>query len=200
MLGAVDGESGNIEQAIRAHHERGDLKLAADAAVRAYGAELYRFLLGQLCNTADTDDVSAELWADVWRSLPVFEWRSSFRTWVYVLARRKAAEFLNAPRRRRTRPLSDTQLSQLEAHLRSTFWSRVGRAEDKVAALRASLDARDRALLYLRVDRSLTWEEAAEILLERPASTKEIANLRQEFSRLTKRLRRMAEEAGIDRA
>jgi RNA polymerase sigma-70 factor (ECF subfamily) len=186
-----------LEEIIREHHARGDFAAAVTAAMNGYGRELYRFLHATLCNEQDAGEVSAVLWEEIWSGLPGFQWRSSFRTWAYTLARHACARFLRHPHRRRARPLSDTQVSQLEQQMRSTLWYLRDEARDKLSGLRERLDPEQRALLYLRIDRELSWREVGLVLLGGEPDPSALAALRQQFARLKTQLRAMAREAGL---
>jgi RNA polymerase sigma-70 factor (ECF subfamily) len=186
-----------VEAPIREAHVRGDLTAATTAALELYGDELYRFLVATLASETDAGDVSAELWELIWSSLPSFEWRSSFRTWAYVLGRRACLRFRRTEGARRTRRLSDTAISRIEQQLRTSVWYLRDTVRDGMSALRAQLDDDERALLYLRVDRELAWREVAALMLGGEVDAKAEAAIRRRFTRLKKRLREMAKDAGL---
>src|SRR5262249_7848234 len=70
---------------------------------------------------------------------------------------------------------------------------------DRLAAVRASLDPDDHALLMLRIDRDLSWLEVAtalvepETTLDAPALNRRAAALRKRFERLKHELRQALE-------
>ena len=70
-----------------------------------------------------------------------------------------------------------------------------GRAE-KLMKLRESLDAEEQALLILRVDKAMPWEEVAEVMRAagEPATH---AALRERFERLKEKLGRLARKKGL---
>jgi len=161
--------------------------------MRTYGQEIFRFVHATIGNEQDAADVSSEIWRDIWISLPEFAWRSSFRTWAYVVARHACARFLRHPNRRRLQALSDADLSRLEQQLRTTTWYRKDEVRDKLAALRERLDPDQRALLYLRVDQNMAWRDIASILQTAAGGPTEAA-LRQQFTRLKKQIRELARQ------
>lgn len=195
--GSEGRSAGDPERAIRAGHERGDHEEAVTVAMNAYGRELFRFLRATLGNDADAGDVSSDLWLQVWTSFPGFQWRSSFRTWAYSLARHCCARFRQSPYRRRAAPLGDTQISRLELQMRSTLWYLKDDVRDQLASLRERLDPDQRALLYLRIDQNLPWEEIAAIMLGSTADPSATATIRQRFTRLKRQMRKMAQESGL---
>lgn len=196
-----------LEALIREHHEAGRMAEAATVALRGYGPEL----LGFLCGLHRDEDVAREIFAvfgeDLWRGLARFAWQSSFRTWAYVLARNASHRYRRDPQLRRGRRLETVELAQLvdelvrsetAPELRTTF-------KDGIAQLRAALAPDDQALLTLRIDRALSWQDVARILGaetlgERPepqAVEREAARLRKRFERLKTELRRKALASGL---
>jgi len=63
---------------------------------------VYSFLCGRLRSEADAHDLFGQLAEDAMRGIERFEWRASFRTWLYTLAHTWAA---SSP----TRSCSETQ-------------------------------------------------------------------------------------------
>jgi RNA polymerase sigma-70 factor, ECF subfamily len=69
--------------------------------------------------------------------------------------------------------------------------------------LREMLDAEDRMLLTLRVDRQMHWQDVARVMsgpevhLTPAALQKKASALRQQFQRVKGRLRYLAEQRGI---
>src|SRR5215831_19409009 len=100
-----DASRSELEAAVRAQHEAGNLRAAATRALEGYGPEI----LGYLVATLRSDEAAAEVFSqfclDLWTGLPGFEWRSSFRTWAYMLARHAAIRVRRSPHVRRSVPL-----------------------------------------------------------------------------------------------
>lgn len=122
------------------------------------------------------------------------------RTWLYLLARHAAARFRRSPWNRRT---GDSRLDALVelARTRTQPWLRTD-VKDRFKVLRDALDPDDRTLLVLRVDRGLSWEEVARVMLG--VETTADADLSRESDRLRKRyqllkdeLRRQARDLGL---
>ena len=193
-----------LEAAIRAHADRGVHKEAATAAIEGYGPELLGFVMALLRDEAAAGDVFSQLCEDIWSGLPGFQWHSSFRTWAYAVARHAVHRHLRSPHVRRNRPLADEDVSQLADRVRSTTLNYLRtEVKEKVTQIREKLDPDDQALLILRVDRNLAWNEVAEILLGedegegREAIARKAAALRKRFERLKDELRRLAREHGL---
>jgi RNA polymerase sigma-70 factor (ECF subfamily) len=175
---------------------------AATAAVEGYGPEILGFLVAILKDEPAASDVFSQFCEDLWNGLPNFRWQSTFRTWAYTLARHAAQRYLRAPHRRRNMPLSQQALAEVEQKVRTSTLSYL-RTEVKegVARLRESLDREDQALLILRVDRGLAWNDIAEIMLDEAPSREGIARkaaaLRKRFERVKDHLKELAREQGL---
>jgi RNA polymerase sigma-70 factor (ECF subfamily) len=175
----------------------------ATQALDQYGAELYGFLVSLVGNEADAAEVFAQVSEDFWRGLPSFASRCSMRTWLYVLARNAAARFRRSPWNHSARRTGDARLDDFvaSARTRTQPWLRTD-VKDRFRALRESLDPDDRALLILRVDRALAWQDIARVMLGdevvgEEAQEREVARLTKRFQLLKEDLRRRAEEAGL---
>jgi RNA polymerase sigma-70 factor, ECF subfamily len=191
-----------LETDIHAHHRAGDMQKAASAAVEGYGPEILGFLVAILKDDTAASDVFSQFCEDLWNGLPEFRWQATFRTWAYTLARHAAQRYLRSPFRRRNMPLSQQALAEVEQRVRTSTLSYL-RTEVKegVARLRESLEPEDQALLILRIDRGLAWNEVAEILLDespsRDAITRKAAALRKRFERVKDQLKTMAKKQGL---
>jgi RNA polymerase sigma-70 factor (ECF subfamily) len=191
--------AGEIEGVVRA----GDFDRGTELALEVYGDEVYGFLVNVLGDESNAEDVFAQVAEDLWRGLPRFGFRSSVRTWLYVLARNAAHRFRRSPWNRRDRRVGTSQMQGLVASVRSrTDPFRRSDVKDRFAALRAGLDVDDRTLLVLRIDRDLSWKDIARVTLDDAAADddaidRESTRLRKRFSLLTTQLRKLAREAGI---
>lgn len=189
-----------LEAELRRQFDAGDLNAVATAAIRAYGPELYGFLVG----LARDADAAAEIFAGacekLWRALPDFRWESSLRVWAYAITRNHFHRWTrDRDKQRRQVPLSQAQqLSALvvkertgtAAHLRTEV-------KDSFAKLRETLAPDDQLLLGLRLDGDMAWNDIARVLAGDDAATpsvREVAALRKRFERLKKQVRELARE------
>lgn len=192
-----------VEQTIRARHDKGDLDGATTLAVETYGAELYGFLHA----LARDDDMASEAFStfteDLWKGLGKFRWESSLRTWCYALARNALHRVRRDPARRAGRlvPLSQANaVSGLAAVVRSVTSPHLRTdIKDQFAMLREQLDPDDHALLILRIDRKMSWRDIARAM---PADNDEpierrAATLRKRFERAKALLKERAVQAGL---
>lgn len=193
------------ELPIRAAFESGHLESAATAAIELYGAEILSFLSARL-GANDSRDAFAMFAEDFWVGLPKFAWRSSMRTWAYMIARNAATRFAAAPERRAARNLALStpgRVSQLMERMRSaTQIHQQTAVKDRVRALRERLDEDDQLLLVLRVDRNMAWRDLAITMtgdsdLDDAALDREAARLRKAFERVKRTLKEMAIHEGL---
>lgn len=209
-----DTERVALEQEIRSRHERGDLEGAAESAVRGYGNEVWNFLVALHRRDEDAAGESFSLFAEgLWRSLPGFAWHCSFRTWAYAIARRVSLRQRRDARRRAARLETlpeGSALSQLVQQIQreasSSSSSAAGPAErrSRLLELREALPPEEQALLMLRVDRELAWNELAHVLgddasapLEGKALAREAARLRKRFQAIKEKLYVAARREGL---
>lgn len=187
---------GRLEQEqnerIRSLWEGGDMCGTATEALECYGPEVLGWLVATTGDAVEADEAFAMASEDLWRGLVTFRWECSIRTWLYTLTRhalvrrRKVA----AERRDRRVPLEEASSVVDRVRSRTRPWLRTD-VKDVFAELRASLAEEERALLVLRVDRDLSWDEVATIL-EEPTS-----RLRKRFQSIKDKLRARAREKGL---
>lgn len=193
----------NVESEILRLFGKGNMDATATYALECYGPEVLGFLVATLRNEPDAEDVFSQLCEDAWRGIGKFGWRCSFRTWLYTLARHATARYLRSPHRKRGRliPLSaaaevakSVRLSTV-AHLRTEV-------KDSFSRLRDKLDPEDQALLILRVDRNLSWNDIARVMVEdAELDAEDLARIsarqRKRFQTIKETLRRYAMEEGL---
>ena len=90
---AVDDAEIQMESLLR----KGALDRVAVLALETYGAELFAFLIKVSGSESDAREIFSQLVEDMWRGLPMFEFRCSIRSWLYTLARHAYARFRRSP-------------------------------------------------------------------------------------------------------
>jgi RNA polymerase sigma-70 factor (ECF subfamily) len=201
----MDPDAVYDESAIRNAWNTGDMASAASVAIGQLGPEILKYLGGILGDLDAADDAFSLFCERLWTSLARFEWRCSFRTWAYVVARRASVDILRVAGRRRHRhsPLSNAHMESIAQGVRTTTLPLLKTEGKKaLARLRDELPHEDRTLLVLRVDRRLAWEDLARVFLdmESPAEgelRRESARLRKRFQLLKARLRERARASGL---
>lgn len=196
----------DVEKEIRDAFHEGKLEAAATTTLDLYGDEIFSFLLVRVRAVADAQDAFSMFAEDFWVGLPKFAWRSSMRTWAYMLARNAAVRFASAPQRRAGRNLTLSapgRVSQMVERVRSAtqIHQQTG-VKDRVRALRERLDPEDQILLVLRVDRGMAWRDLAITMtgdaeLDDVALEREAARLRKAFERVKAELKAMAKQEGL---
>jgi RNA polymerase sigma-70 factor (ECF subfamily) len=190
-------DSTSRDEAISRLLEGGDLQEAATVALKLYGPQLLGFFTALLRNEEDGCEVFSQFSEELWKSLPGFARRSSFRTWAYVLAWRTVNRFRKEGFRRRARPLATEEISRIVEEVRSTTVRyRKTEAKNALAQLRETLDPFDQTLLFLRIDQGLSWKDVCEVMSE-PGQTLAEPALRKRFERLKAELRERAEREGL---
>jgi RNA polymerase sigma-70 factor (ECF subfamily) len=126
---------------------------------------------------------------------------------MYLLARRALSRERRDARKRNQR---ETELSRASALPEAVARARTQTAahfrtavKDQFQSLRAELSEEDQIVLVLRVDRGLSWNELAEVMLGRDETptpqqlATEAARLRKRFQLAKEQLRKRAEEVGL---
>lgn len=197
----------SIERGARACWEARDFAAGTTVTLRGLGPEVLRFLVALHHEENEASEVFSMFAEGVWRGFSSFAWSCSLRTWVYAVARKASLRYRRDEGRRARRevPLEEIPaLAEVEQQVRSETLSFL-RTEPKnrFAELRDALDPDDRALLILRVDRALAWNDLAlamhdgEPLLAGKELTREAARLRKRFQLLKQKLLEIGKREGL---
>ncbi len=199
-------ERAALEKQLGLFWEARDFDRAATAAVKGYGPELLGFLVALHGDAQQAGDVFSQLCEDLWRGLPGFERRSSFRTWAYTLARHALHRFRRGAGRRAGREVPMSQcadVSRVAARVRTQTLSALRTDKrNRLVQLREALPAEDQALLILRVDKNFDWNEIAQVMhedekLDDETLKREAARLRKRFQLVKEKLREAAKREGL---
>src|SRR5512140_2745383 len=191
-------ERARLEQDVRALAEKGDARGAATLVLRAYGGEIFGFLMSLHRDEVLANDAFSLFAERLWRGLPSFVWGSSLRTWAYVIARNAAHTARRDAERqgRRGKRANESALDDVAQAVRTeTLDFLKTEKRTRLEALRDALSPEERALLLLRVDRKMAWNELAHVLsdsdapLDEAGALREAARLRKRFQVLEDRLR-----------
>jgi RNA polymerase sigma-70 factor (ECF subfamily) len=191
-----------LESEVRALCERGDYAAGATAALRGYGPEIYGFLVAVRRDETSADEAFSDFAEGLWRALPSFAWSSTLRTWAYAIARNVTRAARRAAARQDRRHAGPSALDHV-AHVVRTETRTLLKTQkrSRLEALRDALPPDDRALLVLRVDRGLAWNELAAVLAEGELDAadvaREAARLRKRFQLVKERLRELARREGL---
>jgi RNA polymerase sigma-70 factor (ECF subfamily) len=192
------------DEQVRQLVAKGDVEGAATEALRALGPEVFGFLHGVVGSDADAEDIFSATSERLWRSIATFRWHCALRTWVYCIARNEMLRFVEGARRHVAGRVTPSALEEVVATVRSETLSALRTDKrDKLRRLRDELPHEDRALVILRVDRELSWDEIARTFLtDHENSTddeivREAARLRKRFQLVKERLAVRAREEGL---
>jgi RNA polymerase sigma-70 factor (ECF subfamily) len=193
----------DLERQIRDAFDAGELEAAATLAIESYGGEVLGYLLATLRDEEDASEVFSQVSEDLWRGIEDFQWRSTFRTWLYILVRHAAARHCRAPQNQRKRKVPLSRVGEVAATVRSRTLPHLRtEVKDRFAALRETLEPDDQALLILRVNRQLSWKEIAVVFGEAEpddgaALRKGAARFRQRFQAIKTKIRSQAKRDGL---
>ena len=195
------------EAPVRKLCQAGQTEDATAAALRLYGREVLSFLVALHRDESSAAEVFSEFSEELWKSLTNFRWQCSLRTFAYTIARRASWRYRRDGRRDPARnvPLSQASVvSKVAADLRSETASYLkADAKSKLAAIREELGPEDGALLVLRIDKQLAWNDVARVLHEGDEEfgeedvKRESARLRKRFEILKKKLLELGKKHGL---
>jgi RNA polymerase sigma-70 factor, ECF subfamily len=186
----------SLEERVQELLKEGRSREAATEAIQALGPQVLAYLCALLKSEADAREVFSEFAEDLWRGLPGFRGEASLRGWAYRIAWHASVRFMRDPYRQRGQRLETSDASRLAQEVRSSIVEN-GWREERMAKLRDLLDPEERTLLILRIDRGLSWREAADVLAQEGCAPASEAALRKRFERLKEKLGKAAREQGL---
>jgi RNA polymerase sigma-70 factor (ECF subfamily) len=191
-------EHEELEQEIRRRTEVRDFAGATTAALEGYGPEIMGFLHAMHSREEAAADAFSIFAEALWRGLPGFDWECSFRTWAYAIARKSSLHYRRDEGRRERKQTPLEELSAISAvvmqvRTATPSYLRTER-QSRLAALRDALPPDDRALLILRIDRKLAWNDLARAMHEDEAAPLAEEHLKRESARLRKRFQLIKEK------
>ncbi len=191
----VDPNEGPDESELREAWNAKAFDRAATMALDRYGSELLGYLHAMARPPLEPDELFSELCERLWKNLPNFQWKSSLRTWSYVIARNLLRSGIRTARgpRGRIDAFQSSDVSKVADRVRSSTPPHVRtRAKDRLQQIREALEPDEQSLLILRVDRNMSWGSIAEVLADpddERSTAQRSAALRKRFERLKERLR-----------
>ncbi len=103
------GQNDLLEQQARRALRNGSYDSAITALMKAYGNEIYRYCLNTLGSDADAQDTLQTTFVQAFEGLGKYAENSSFRTWLYSIARHRCLDRIKMDRRRDARvEITDT--------------------------------------------------------------------------------------------
>jgi RNA polymerase sigma-70 factor (ECF subfamily) len=148
------------------------IRLAAQGDRQAFG-EIYRACSGFvytvalriLGNSADAEEVTQEVFIKLFRTLKEFEFRSTFKTWLYRVTANSAINAYNARKLRRCRSVDFEEVSGvLECPQEQRSSMEYEERQKLMHKLLERLPARQRACMVMREIEGLSCQEIAAAL------------------------------------
>ena len=185
------------ETGILARLDAQDWAGATTQAMRAYGSEVLVYLRGVLHDEAAAMEAFSLFSERIWRTFPGFRREASVKTWAYRTAWWASRDYKRS-RAARVEEVVDPEVLDLVREVTATTPGRRSEKDDAWHAVLAALDASDRSILLLRIERELSWREVARIMTDEGEPVDEAA-LRKRYERLKPRLRELMTKHGLRR-
>ena len=168
---------------------RGDVARTLTVLMSAYGDDVFRHCRAMVGTDDLANDVHQQVFIQAFRDLATFSRRSTFRTWLYAIARHRCLDALKLCRRFRRRFLLAPRLPERGDPTPRADEDLSARAEiERLERALARLKPKVRAAVLLRFQEGMTFEEMAEICHEAPGT------LQARVARALPVLRRALEE------
>jgi RNA polymerase sigma-70 factor (ECF subfamily) len=144
---------------------------------------VYNFVFKLLGSPDETDDVTQEVFFKAWKNLKKYQPDKKFRTWLFSIAKNASIDYL---RKKRSVPLSEfddkTGGNMILESLIDPLPTQTEMLEtlENLQALETAisgLSVNERAVLFLKYNEELTFEEIGQIL-EKPMDTVKSQHLR----------------------
>lgn len=160
----------------------GETELFAHIAEH-YAQAVYTLVVRIVGNTEDAEEVTQDVFLQVFEHLPYFNFKSTFATWLYRIAYNQAISFARRKRLphypiddNRLHSVSDDEVEQIEATANNE------RQIEALTRALALLNAEERALITLFYYKERTVAECAEIM------TQNENNIKVRLHRIRKKL------------
>lgn len=146
---------------------------AVGSLYQKYVAPIYRYCIRQLRNPDDAQDVTHNVFYEMLKSLHTFAGRSSFKNWLYTLAKHQIARWLRRKYLLPTIPLEDYMLDHPQS-LKSI--SPQKRENTQLLQKIRQLSPLEQDVLKLRYQESLSVKDTADHLSISPTNVKVLAH------------------------
>ncbi|MBS1196656.1 MAG: polymerase sigma factor [Proteobacteria bacterium] len=154
---------------------------------------LYRFILKNIGNSADAEDLMQQTFLEAARAYATFRGESALSTWLYGIAMNLTRNYLSRSVQRKYKFEDEESLANLASETPDPSEALAQRqAVNLLQAELADLPGEMREVLLLVALDEVSYEEAS-VMLSIPLGT-----VRSRVSRARSRLRRRMEDAGIE--
>ncbi len=155
------------DSAIVAAVRAGQRDAVLSAILPQYRRKVYSLAWSIVKDSAVADDVAQDVFVRVWRSLPSFDGRASFSTWIYAITRNAAISSLRQ-RRQQVSLQDETVLAEAETALAArapeAHEERGGAEAERLSIALAELPEKQRQVVTLFYLQERSYDEVAEML------------------------------------
>jgi|JI10StandDraft_1071094.scaffolds.fasta_scaffold397248_2 RNA polymerase sigma-70 factor (ECF subfamily) len=155
------------DSAIVAAVRAGQRDAVLSAVLPQYRRKVYSLAWSIVKDSAIADDVAQDVFVKVWRSLPSFDARASFSTWIYAITRNAAISALRQ-RRQQVSLQDEIVLAEAETALAARApeaqEERGAAEEERLATALANLPEKQRQVVTLFYLQGRSYDEVAEML------------------------------------
>lgn len=159
--------SADEERHIVERAQRGDAT-AISLLYNQYVTLVYRYTYLRVGNKQEAEDVAQDVFMKAFDALPKFEFRSSFKTWLFTITKATIVDVWRKKYKEVTVPLEDflahAPAFEPDPDVQVEEEQRANKNEQKVRAALSELPERYRAILELRFLKGYSLKEAAQEL------------------------------------
>ncbi|MFT5467487.1 MAG: RNA polymerase sigma-70 factor (ECF subfamily) [Verrucomicrobiales bacterium] len=152
----------NPETTLISLAQSGDREAFAELT-RLHATSLRGYLISNLRNEHDANDLLQNVLVKIWKALPRYEDRGRIRAWMLRIARNELLNFVRSQKRIRSTPLDEIQWSKIEGREPAADQQLLER--ERREWLIESIDKlpeAQRQVVYLRLNEEITFREIAE--------------------------------------
>ncbi|MEE8575457.1 MAG: sigma-70 family RNA polymerase sigma factor [Thermodesulfobacteriota bacterium] len=140
-------------------------ELAFEKIYKASAGFVYNTALRIVADPEDAKEVTQEVFIKIYREIKGFEFRSSFKTWVYRITANTALNKCRARGQRGREVAIDTRMAANSAQVRGSEESLIGKENKReLTELLQTLNPDQRACIVLRELEGLSYSEIADTL------------------------------------
>lgn len=143
-----------------------DPEQAIESIMETYGDEIKRLVYTYMKNSADTDDVTQEIFVTIYQKIQTFQGKSSLRSWIYTIAINKCKDYLRSWQARNKR--------LREKLIQSSYTTRANETNPEDETISKS---ESNQLFHHVMNLPIKYREVIILFYFKELSTKEIADM-----------------------
>jgi len=176
--------------------KQNDFETAVTVLMNTYGTDIFRFCHSMLNNTSDAQDVLQTVFLQAFKALDKFAGDSTFRTWLYAIARNRCLDHLKKNKRLHARveftdDVPEPDPDEVSAKSRSNTASFDPFLSKVLLDCMEKLSGPVRSAILMRFQSEHSYEEAANVLQEKAGT------LQARVARALPTLRKCIEDNGV---